>query len=60
MILPVLKHGLHRRSARVPEGIRERLTAYAINFLSHKRPKRARRALHDELILDLPWSREVV
>ena len=60
VISPVLQHSLHRRSVRVPKCIHECFSAYAIGFLSHKRPERARRTLYDYLIFDLPGSRQVV
>jgi hypothetical protein len=41
------------------EHIRECFPAYAINFVAHNRPERARRALDDYTIFDVPGSSEV-
>ena len=60
VISPILQHSLHRRSASVPKCIHECFSAYAINFISNKRPERARRALYDYLIFGLPGCRQVV
>ena len=60
VVSPVLEHSLYRRSTGVPERIRECFPADAINFVPHQRPERARRALYDYLIFDLPGSRQVV
>src|SRR5277367_4625273 len=59
VISSILEHSLYGRSVRMTEHIRKCFSAYTINFVAHNRPERARRALDDYTIFDVPGSSEI-